>query len=434
MGARKTIHRTRCARVGLAALLCLALVVVSQTANASSLRASAHQHAIRPLLPGGHLGPEPFTRWPRLRSHLATDAHASIIGGTSASQGQFPYLAFIAYSYPDGSGFSCSGTVVSPTVVLTAGHCGVDETTGAPLGPSGFAVVTHSVDWTNSSQRQVSGVSRVVVNPSYNATTHDNDSTLLFLTTPTTAPAIALAGPSDVNLEQGGTGAVIAGWGITTASAQDIPSLLQWADTIVQRPVYCSQFAPTSDSAQLCTVNYPSNNTGTCSGDSGGPLLAAHPGGGPIEIGITSYGPSDCDTVSADYFTRVEPLVSWIDSVAGITPPPPPPNPSLPTMHESDAHSYVSQVLGGVFGNRFKHRHHYSVRCAQQTNTQFQCGVSWRGGPNDYSGNVTVFYVFGSGNSVNWSDHYSIQWVSDSCARNSAHPGRCPRHTKSGTF
>ena len=58
-------------------------------------------------------------------------------------QSDWPFMAFVAYFDPSGNPeFVCSGTVVSPNVVLTAGHCAVDEATGVPLDPSGFRVVT----------------------------------------------------------------------------------------------------------------------------------------------------------------------------------------------------------------------------------------------------------------------------------------------------
>ena len=69
-------------------------------------------------------------------------------------------MAFIVYFDSSGNPlFACSGMLVSANVVLTAGHCTVDESTGQPLGPSGYRVVTGAVDWTDTIDRQVSDVS-----------------------------------------------------------------------------------------------------------------------------------------------------------------------------------------------------------------------------------------------------------------------------------
>ena len=59
-----------------------------------------------------------------------------IIGGYTGVQGQWDFMAFVAYYDSSGNAqFVCSGTLVSPNVVLTAGHCAVDEDTGAALDP-----------------------------------------------------------------------------------------------------------------------------------------------------------------------------------------------------------------------------------------------------------------------------------------------------------
>jgi secreted trypsin-like serine protease len=71
-----------------------------------------------------------------------------IVGGTVATQGQFPFMAFVAYLNSSGNlVFICSGTLVSSNLVLTAGHCTVNETTGALNRASGYRVVTGTVDW-----------------------------------------------------------------------------------------------------------------------------------------------------------------------------------------------------------------------------------------------------------------------------------------------
>ena len=198
----------------------------------------------------------------------------------------------------------------------------------------------------------------------------------------------------------------------------------------------------------MCAVNYPYDDTATCNGDSGGPLIAAGLGDEPIEIGITSSGPVDCDTVSADFFTTVEPLSTWVSAevkaVAPVppapapaptpTPSPPTAQPTLPQMTLGSARSYTKQTLTGVLGKTFKHRHQYQPSCARATSTRFGCDFRFWTGPNDYYGKVSVWFVFGSGDSVDWTDHYTIHWVNDHCYYHSGHRRRCKIHTKRGSF
>jgi Trypsin len=392
------------------------------------------------------------------RGRVAPGNRPRIIGGAGAVQSDWPFMAFIVYFDANGNPeFNCTGTVVAPNVVLTAGHCAVDETTGAPLDPSRFAVVTSSVDWTDTAQRQVSPVSEVIVNPAYDPVSDESDAALLVLSKPTTATPIALATTTDSYLDIGGTAAFIAGWGETFYDDPDITTLLQWAPTVVQSSGYCSQFDLYFDaSSELCAVDPPDFLTGTCNGDSGGPLAAYGPTGQLVEIGITTEGPVDCNTATADYFAATVPLDSWVAgwiqavapaprSPAPSPPPSPPASPStqtsppaspptLPTMTFSQARRYVRQTVVGALGPRAKPAHSYTAKCARLSSTRFSCTIQFWHGPNDYYGTVTVYLLEATTGLVEWTDHYTLHWVNDQCYFHSGHRQTCTIHTRHGTW
>jgi hypothetical protein len=398
---------------------------------------------VRPILPSGAAGPLPLSHWPRQRRHVVDpSARAAIVGGTVASQGQLGFMAFIVYRVSSTAFQLCSGTVVAPNVVLTAGHCAADESTGALLNPSQFAVVTGSVDWTNASVRHVSGVSQILVDPAYNPSTATADAALLVLSTPTSSPSIRLATATDVALEQPGTGAVIAGWGETFPGSGPTQNL-EWASTVVQSPAYCSQFnfAPlTYDPAvKLCAVNSPFDDTATCSGDSGGPLLAAKASGQPVEIGITSYGPGDCDTVTADFFTTVEPLSAWVSQEIqavspGLPPNNSPPRPRLPRVTIAAARSHARQTLAAVLRKVFKDRVHFTLSCGRISATRANCAFTFTSRQSYYYGNVTIYDASGSAGKVYWADRYTIHSVSYSCHLRAGPASRCRVHTRRGSW
>lgn len=253
-------------------------------------------------------------------------AQASIFGGSAAASEEWPWAAFILALDKKGEGFSCTGTVVAPTLVLTAGHCVEDIVTGERTPPGRYAVVTGTRDVRDSSVRQVSKVIRAVPFPHFNRFKLHGDAGLLVLATPTSAPALALAGPTDTPLLEAGMPTFIAGWGLNDRGAKPKQSpILRRAATYVQRRTYCRNHGRAyypffNASLQLCTTTPPGFAIGTCHGDSGGPALAYRADGTPVQVGITSLGPADCNTKLPDVFTRVDLVAPWVGEwIAAIT-------------------------------------------------------------------------------------------------------------------
>jgi V8-like Glu-specific endopeptidase len=345
-------------------------------------------------------------------------------------QGQFGFMAFIEYFDSTGKPvFLCSGTLVSSNVVLTAGHCAVDESSGVTRAASGYRVVTGVVDWTDAAQRTVSAVSRVVVNPGFAVSggVPINDAALLILSSPVRQSPIALWGTGQV---EAGERATIAGWGETFAGQPAPQTLLQWAHTVLQSPSYCQQFNPAfQPSRQLCVVNAPSYDTATCNGDSGGPLLATDADKQLLEIGITSVGPANCNTTTADYFTAVLPIEPWVGSeVKAVAP-----TPRIPTLTFADARHHIRQTLNGVLGSAFRHRQRYRTSCTRDSAVKIGCSMSFTAGRSYYYGAVTIRYVLVSGQ-VKWTDRYVIHRVNHHCYFRSGHRSSCRTHTLSGSW
>jgi secreted trypsin-like serine protease len=278
-----------------------------------------------------------------------------IIGGSGAASG-WGFMAFVQNNEHD---FLCSGTVVAPELVLTAGHCAADEITAAPYAPSGYTVYTGNVEWPLGTQ---SAVSQVIVYPGFTPVTTgngsnlvDGDAALLELSTPTAAPPIALASdPTNLSLLDGGTAALIAGWGLTDPYADAGPSDLQYGDTVVQSPTYCAQQASTTgnlfdETDQVCAIDAPSGTEGICNGDSGGPLITAEPGSTtPVEIGLTSYSINSCDTALPQYFTRADAISSWVNQWITALAPPTATTTAATSVSETTAELTGSATTGGA--------------------------------------------------------------------------------------
>jgi secreted trypsin-like serine protease len=258
-------------------------------------------------------------------------ARTAVIGGTPAEPGSYPSLAFVL-NVRGALAEQCSGTVVAPNLVLTAAHCVEDLTSGVVAQPVSLTVITGALEWA-SPARQLSGVSRVIVNPRFLRHTDAGDAALLVLSTPTSAPAIALArgargGGGGEPWLHAGTPGTIVGWGKTHYRQSVATRRLMQAATGLQSQSWCEHHALMFDPrSELCTIDPPEYRTGGCEGDSGGPLLAVEPAlDEEIEVGITIRAADTCATRYPTVFTSVSSISGWVHRWISIlkTPPIPP--------------------------------------------------------------------------------------------------------------
>jgi MYXO-CTERM domain-containing protein len=212
-----------------------------------------------------------------------------------------------AHNPGDPTGFVCTAEIVSPHVVITAGHCVVG--TG-----SVFEVYLDTTGFGGPPSAEVV-LDEVHVHPDYSVGS-DGVPTQGDL-----AVGIARGGfsvpPLSYNHTPLSTSSVgrsvrVVGYGITSAT----DSLHQTAGTRRQ-----STMTVAGIDGRLITLTSSDGNT--CEGDSGGPAILPIAGNDAI-VGVTSFGVSACQPAAGGTDTNVAAYVDFIDQYVDALDPPQP--------------------------------------------------------------------------------------------------------------
>jgi len=367
-------------------------------------------------------------------------AKASIIGGSPASIEQFPYLAYIEAGNKH-SGFACTGTVVAPRVVLTAAHCVEGVETGTFSKPAEYAVAIGVANPTQASAENVYGVVATHVFPTFDPGVVHGDAAVLILSRPTAAPPLALAGPADAALYEGGALVSVAGWGVTQAQARQAPANMRTTTMTVQKDSLCRAktrgfYKDYSGAVQLCLLSTPKKKSGTCFGDSGGPAVATRADGTPVQLAVISVVGPLCSPQTPNVLTRVDFVSSWVAEwiAATETGAPPPfvdPAAPLPLMKKSTGEEFAIFTLLDAFGERFSSASRVVGNCKRLSKTRFRCEIAWIAKDTIYAGIISPFYVRKQ-QTFAWDSHFQVRWAPKRCVDNEFSGRGCRIHSKHG--
>jgi secreted trypsin-like serine protease len=388
-----------------------------------------------------------MARWKRSRPRRwvtvpalaqAKSARTSIIRGDVAAIADFPSLAFIAAQTGKDEGFACTGTVISPRVILTAAHCVENLDFGGFTPPSAYKVATGRATPSQDETGDVLEVSSTHVFPRFDPGTTRSDAALLILATPTSAPPISLASSADSAFYAGGAGVRLAGWGLTAPRAKSGPKSLRSTSTVVLDPAACKQRTQSfnraySSAVEMCTIDPPDHANGGCFGDSGGPAIAQRPDGTPVQVGIVSTGGPECSTKLPNIFTRADRVSTWAAEWVAATEsgaPPPGLKARLPGMSRESAQGLVGGLLNARFGELFAGSHDVRGECRRLGPARQKCELLWQYRSKLYFATVTVFYALRE-NAVAWDNSYVVRRASVRCLE-SDHSESCAVETRRG--
>jgi V8-like Glu-specific endopeptidase len=193
-------------------------------------------------------------------------------------------------------GSLCTGTLIDPQVVLTAGHCVYYPSDGLnSLNNPGSVQILGGAN-INTGAYLLSDVSAVVKHPQWNGTL-DGGTDLALIKTSSAITMVPYYGVRSGNYPSVGSSGVIVGYGNNTTGSGS--GVHRWGNTTLLE-VY----------SNLIELGSPS---GTCQGDSGGPLFT-DVGGQYVVTGVTSFGDSyTCDPNQGSWSVTVQTYRPWIE-------------------------------------------------------------------------------------------------------------------------
>ena len=191
----------------------------------------------------------------------------------------------------------CTGTLIHPELVLTAGHCVYLDTAEASYDFRSHPEVVF-IYGGSEGEDLLAYVDDIITHSSWEGDIDENAGDLAFLLLDRSVRDITPARVVDFPGPEVGDSAVIVGYGIDPTDTSTIrPLHREGVTTILEELTYYYQIGGESN---------------TCSGDSGGPMYVVEDGEWVL-AGVTSFGAATCAAESEGYSVRLLSFCGWLN-------------------------------------------------------------------------------------------------------------------------
>lgn len=232
-------------------------------------------------------------RFVALAIALATASPAAAVTNGAPDGNGHPSVGALVVDVPGaGTVPVCSGTLISPTVFLTAAHC------TAWLPSAGIGQVSVTFDSTLDPARWTLVSGTYVTDPAYGHDRADlHDLAVVLLSQPVAGIAPASLPPAGL-LRHARRDATYTSVGYGFHARETGGGPPQWLYDGVRRASTSPLAALTPAWLRLLTSAEATGQGGVCFGDSGGPQFL---GGSSTVVAVTSWGDAACSGSSASY-------------------------------------------------------------------------------------------------------------------------------------
>ncbi|XP_053962942.1 trypsin 3A1 [Anastrepha ludens] len=230
-------------------------------------------------------------------------ASTRIIGGQFALPGQFPHQVSLQLR----GRHHCGGSLISPTMIVTAAHCTINQS------PSQIRVIVGTTDLLAGNGKSFN-IAKFIIHPQYNPQTQDYDLSLIQLTESVPlGDDIGTIELADMEANHAAdTVATISGFGAINGNLE-LPNRLKYARVQLWSRDFCnSQNIPGITDRMVC-AGHPSGQVSACQGDSGGPLTVDNKLFGVVSWGFGCGAPG-----KPAMYTYIGALRSWIKQNSGV--------------------------------------------------------------------------------------------------------------------
>ncbi len=242
----------------------------------------------------------------------ATPTSTPVIGGDDAMAGKWPDVAAVN----EGGQQVCSGTLIAPTVVITAGHCNSADLDSVLIGTSSLA---------RAGEGETIAIMKHIP---YANSQNTIDVTVLVLAQPSTkTPRKIATGWAKLDIKNAAKVAIVGFGAVDRAGPVPFNQQEQFVNELQEATTTITDANCTTNAANGCnSLAAPDGELGaggmgidTCPGDSGGPLYLVTDYG-TFLAGVTSRSYSDAMFWCSEggIYARPDKVIDWIEETAGV--------------------------------------------------------------------------------------------------------------------